>query len=224
MKFFKKVKSKIYSYVKILIRNISFVSSKNHWEKNYSMGRTSGGGSYGRLAEYKSEILNNFVEKNLIRTVCELGCGDGNQLSYANYPIYIGYDVSETAIKMCQNKFKKRKNWSFIPYNSNFDALDQVELSLSLDVIYHLVEDDVFQSYMENLFKASSKYIIIYSNNTDKNPIIHSPHILHRKFTDWVEKNRRDVILTNVIKQKYNYLGDSKTGSRSDFFIYKKTV
>ena len=39
------------------------------------------------------------------------------------------------------------------------------ELSLSLDVIYHILDDNEYKKYMEDLFKFSNKYVIIYSNN-----------------------------------------------------------
>ena len=37
----------------------------------------------------------------------EFGCGDGNQLSLAQYPRYVGLDVSRTAIGLCQRRFAK---------------------------------------------------------------------------------------------------------------------
>lgn len=43
------------------------------------------------------------------------------------------------------------------------------DLSLSLDVIYHLVEDEVFETYINTLFKSARRYVIIYSSNSDDN-------------------------------------------------------
>jgi len=214
--------NKIKHILVIFDKKRAFKSSKDHWEQNYSIGRTSGGGSYGKLAEFKAEVLNNFVQKNKIQQIAELGCGDGNQLSLANYPYYTGYDVSKTVIEICEEKFSDTNNWNFIHYNSEAIPTNNVELALSLDVIFHLVEDHVFNSYMENLFNLSTKYIIIYSNNTNENPIVHAPHILHRKFTDWVENNQKSIKLVDVIRQKFNYDGDAEIGSRSDFYIYEK--
>ena len=39
---------------------------------------------------------------------------------------------------------------------------DRAELALSLDVIYHLVEDTVYESYMGQLFDSATKYVIVY--------------------------------------------------------------
>ena len=35
----------------------------------------------------------------------------------------------------------------------------------SLDVIYHLVEDEILKSYMTTLFGTARKLVIIYSSN-----------------------------------------------------------
>ena len=81
--------------------------SADYWENRYKSGGNSGAGSYGQLCEFKADVINTFVAKNNIMTVMEFGCGDGNQLSYSNYPEYVGYDVSETAIDICKKKFVK---------------------------------------------------------------------------------------------------------------------
>src|SRR5271157_5436589 len=54
---------------------LNFPGSGSFWENEYREGRTSGPGSYGRLAEFKAEILNEFVRTKNIRTVIEFGCG-----------------------------------------------------------------------------------------------------------------------------------------------------
>lgn len=41
-----------------LSKNWSFPSSKEYWEQRYAGGGTSGAGSYGKLAEFKAEIIN----------------------------------------------------------------------------------------------------------------------------------------------------------------------
>lgn len=82
-------------------RRLKFTNSKSYWESRYQKGGNSGFGSYGRLAKFKAEVLNDFVAKNSIQSVMEFGCGDGNQLKLAVYPKYIGLDVSPKAIKRC---------------------------------------------------------------------------------------------------------------------------
>ena len=191
-------------------------SSKDYWESRYHDGGNSGVGSYNIFAEFKAEILNNFVLENNIESVIEFGFGDGNQLSFANYPKFTGFDVSETVVKNCKIKFKNDKTKKF--YILDDYKGQKADLTLSLDVIYHLSEYKVFEDYMERLFNASKKYVIIYSSNYNREDAV---YIKHRKFTDYVEKNMSRWKLIQFIPNKYPYEGDYRTGSFSDFYIYQ---
>ncbi len=70
-------------YRTIIKPDRKFVSSEEYWKQRYEFGGNSGAGSYGILADFKSELLNRFVINNVITDVVELGCGDENQLSLA---------------------------------------------------------------------------------------------------------------------------------------------
>lgn len=176
-------------------------------------------GSYTIFAEFKAEILNTFVSDNLVLTVIEFGCGDGNQLRLANYPKYLGFDVSEDAIAMCRESFESDPRYSF-KLMSEYSG-EKSDLSLSLDVIFHLVEDDVFEEYMYVLFKAANRYVIIYSSNSNNNKGYEGTHVWHRQFTDWVHVNLPEWELVEHLPNRYPYRGDYRTGSFADFFIYR---
>ncbi|CAN0376004.1 unnamed protein product, partial [Ectocarpus sp. 4 AP-2014] len=178
--------------------------SKNYWEKRYTNKGTSGAGSYNRLATFKADVLNAFVKENNIKSVVEFGCGDGNQLSLATYPDYIGVDVSKTAVQLCKNLFKEDASKRFFEYNTDTykNANIKADLSLSLDVIYHLIEDPVFEAHMTDLFSAATKYVIIYSSNYDKKQTYHERD---RTFTDWVTKHCPTWSLLEVIKNPYPF-------------------
>lgn len=113
------------------------------------------------MALFKASIINNFVSKNDINTFIECGSGDHNQLSSANYKKYIGFDASKTAIKIFQNKFKYEMTKTFIYISDNFTNNRKVDLLISRDILFHLIEDNVFNLYMQNLFNSSKKYICI---------------------------------------------------------------
>ena len=196
-------------------------SSKDYWEKRYSKGGNSGAGSYKNLALFKASIINNFVIQNNINTVIEWGSGDCNQLSLANYKNYIGYDVSQTAIKICKKKFNYDKTKTFIHMSDNFTNDRKADLSISLDVIYHLLEDSVFNLYMQNLFNSSKKYVIIYSSNVDKK---WEKHVRHRKFTDWIDKYiSNEWKIKEYIPNKYPFdIKNQDSTSFSDFYFYEK--
>ncbi|MBN1281449.1 MAG: class I SAM-dependent methyltransferase [Alphaproteobacteria bacterium] len=195
--------------------------SKNYWINRYESGKNSGAGSYGKLAEFKAEIINDFVKSNDIKSVIEFGSGDGAQLALAEYPKFLGFDVSKNSINLCKKKFSNDKTKKFLLMNEY--KSQKADLTLSLDVIYHLVEDDVFESYMKSLFKASDKFVIVYSSNTDRKQWV--KHVKPRKFTDWVLNNAKDWELIEFIPNRYpdeEGTGNNPDKSFADFYIFKK--
>ena len=171
-------------------RRLAFPGSTPYWEARYHDGGTSGPGSYGRLAEFKAEILNDFVRKKEIHTVIEFGCGDGAQLELARYPVYVGVDVAIVSIERCSARFAHDPTKHFYLADTLPSDLGMFDLALSLDVIYHLVEDTIFDSYMRSLFARSQRHVVIYASNYDS--LTNSPHVRHRKFTAWIAKNAPD--------------------------------
>jgi SAM-dependent methyltransferase len=197
-----------------------FANSPGYWEKRYEKGGNSGPGSYGKFARFKADILNDFVESRRIITVVEFGCGDGSQLALARYPSYLGVDVSAKAVALCREKFANDRTKTFIQLQEYRGQ--KAQLSLSLDVIYHLVEDAAFEAYMQKLFDDAENYVAIYSSDTDDNRDIQGPHIRHRKWTEWVAVNRSEWKLSSVIPNPYPYRGDGTEGSFADFYLYEK--
>ena len=55
-------------------------------------------------------VINKFLEESGTQSVLELGCGDGSQLSRINYKEYHGFDISDSAIELCNQKFKNKEN------------------------------------------------------------------------------------------------------------------
>lgn len=210
---------------KILYRinpNQLFPGSGQYWEDRYKEGGNSGAGSYNNLAYFKAEILNQFIISNNIHDVIEFGCGDGNQLSLAKYPKYIGLDVSRKAIQICTKRFNEDQSKSFFIYDTTAftdnHGVFKVDLALSLDVIYHLIEDSVFEPYMKHLFQSAKRFVIIYSSNFDDSQRFHERD---RKFTDWVERHIKEWELKEVIKNKFpEDPNNPEATSKADFFIY----
>ena len=172
----------------LLRQRMAFRGSAWYWEQRYARGGTSGAGSYCAAAEVKAAFLNDFVHSRGAGSVIEFGCGDGNQLSLANYPRYIGLDISRSAIALCQRRFADDPTKSFFLYDgacfSDHAGLFTADLAISLDVIYHLTEDLVFETYMTHLFAAGARYVIVYATNREMHST--APHVRHRRFTSWV--------------------------------------
>jgi len=202
-----------------------FEDSSTYWEDRYKRKGNSGAGSYGRLAIFKAEILNAYVADNNIHTVIEYGSGDGHQLTLAEYPEYLGFDVSHTAIDICRDLFANTLTKTFAHYD-DYNA-EKADLTLSLDVIYHLVEDSVYEHYMARLFDSAKDHVIVYSSNsTDKDALkgYGSEHVRHRCFTDWVSKNRPDWTLVQKVSNPYPYSKNNHDNtSLADFFIFRKS-
>lgn len=172
------------------VRSLGFPGSASFWERVYRKGGTSGPGSYGRLADFKAEVLNEFVQAKNIRTVIEFGCGDGAQLGLAKYPEYVGVDVSAAAIERCSSLFARDSKKRFFLADALPTDLGTFDLALSLDVIYHLLEDAVFEEYMKRLFRFSRRFVVIYASNFEART--RALHVRHRRFTTWIIKNARD--------------------------------
>jgi SAM-dependent methyltransferase len=204
--------------VSLLRQRRSYTGSAHFWEGNYAQGRTSGSGSYGELAEGKGRFLNELVRAHAVRSVIEFGCGDGNQLSLADYPRYIGLDVSRSAVQLCQQRFAGDQAKSFFLYDgtcfSDRAGIFAAELALSLDVVYHLTEDAVFEAYLTHLFAAGQRLVVIYS--TDLQLSGTAPHVRHRHFTPWIEANCPGWRLTGVTA------GPNREQARADFFVYER--
>jgi hypothetical protein len=203
--------------VSLLRQKLAFSDSVRYWERNYARGGTSGDGSYGALGQAKADFLNDFVTDHAVRSVIEFGSGDGNQLSLAEYPRYVGLDVSQTALEICKRRFADDPTKSFFLYDGNCfvdrSGLFASDLALSLDVVYHLVEDSVFETYMHHLFAAGRRYVIVYS--TDMTMQDTAPHVRHRQFTSWVDRKCPRWRLAEIRR------GPGSGPARADFFVYE---
>ncbi|MEX1212747.1 MAG: class I SAM-dependent methyltransferase [Balneolaceae bacterium] len=190
----------------------SFPGSIEYWDQRYTLGGTSGVGSYGEFSEFKATTINGVIQEENITSVIEYGCGDGNQLTLLNCPAYIGFDVSEKAIAHCKQLFSDDETKTF-KLMKNYDG-ESAELTLSLDVIYHIIEDDLFHDYMTRLFESALRFVIIYSSNTDKQKSFQMTHVKHRKFTDWIKKYQPDWIEKSYIP--------TKNKTFADFYVFQK--
>jgi hypothetical protein len=191
-------------------------SSSEYWESRYCAGGTSGMGSVGRLARFKAATINRFIADNAITSVIDLGCGDASQLTLLELPAdYVGVDVSPAALVRCAARFPGRR--FFQP--GELRTTSPAELMLALDVIYHLTEDPVFAAVMRTLFAWATRFVVIYASNHDAaSP---SPHVRHRRFTDYVAANEPDWRLLAHLPNPYPY-DEARPDETSfaDFFIY----
>lgn len=196
----------------------AFTTSGAYWEERYAKKGDSGAGSYGRLAEFKANVINEFVRQHAIQSIIEFGCGDGAQLQLALYPQYVGVDISPTIIDVCRQKFKNVPNFQFFVAGQSGYG-DKYDLSISIDVLYHLVEDDVFEAYMQELFRCAEKFVIIYSSDGDGPP--GDTHVKHRPVRSYVSSRFPDWSFLQHVPNAYPFDPASPDDtSWADFFIF----
>lgn len=195
-----------------------FAGSAAYWQARYDDGGNSGAGSYGRVAMHKAKFLNDFVRNNEITSVIEFGCGDGAQLSLSDYPTYVGLDVARSAIEKCSRAHGHDRTKSFFlyepPYFINNGALC-AEIALSLDVILHLVEDDILKVYLHDLSRAASRFIVIFTEDQKVSPP--AAHVRYRNVADW---------LPALEGWKLAYSAPGPQGdpdTNADFFVFEPT-
>ncbi len=196
--------------------------SSVYWEDRYRHGGDSGVGSRNHLGEYKASILNNFFDRYRILKVVDYGCGDGHLLSQLRIRQYVGYDVSPTIIHKNQIAFARDRSKSFhVIDDVQDDAIlhDQSpDAVLSLDVISHLVEDDVFQVHMKRLFTTrNARFVVIYAPAYETNQVMYTRD---RKIIAYISDHFRDWEMFKLETNPYKHL-PFPYGSFSDFYFYR---
>lgn len=174
-------------------------SSAAYWEARYRAGGHSGAGSYGRLAAFKAAVVNGFVALNGITRVIEFGCGDGNQLGHFTIPDYTGIDVSPTVLARCRARYPAL---AFLDRTGLAD-LTPADLTLSLDVVFHLTEDAVFDAYIADLFGFATRFVIVYAS--DHNATTADAHVRHRAVSAHVQRTQPDWSLVARLPNRHPF-------------------
>lgn len=194
----------------IALRQLRYPGSPAYWERRYARGGDSGAGAAGRLAAYKAEVLNRFVREHNIQSVTEFGCGDGQQLRLADYPAYCGLDISKTAIARCRSLFAADASKKFEIYKPDTFSPDdfQADMTLSLEVVFHLTEEDLYRLHLQHLFTCARRWVVIFSSDEEDTTGGVFPHFRPRRFTPdvppgWVLRERlanphRDISVSDL--------------------------
>ena len=162
---------------------------KKYWEDRYVGGGNSGAGSYEMEAMLKASFINTWIRDLNIKTIQEIGCGDGNNLlMYDVRMSYCGYDISPKAIAMCREKTRKIRNSLFYYFGTEEKDIDyDARMCLCLDVWYHQVNDEDFEELCQKLFvKGKWKFLVIYSY--EENPFGDEKVGQHIKYRDVLSK------------------------------------
>ena len=143
--------------------------------------------------------------------------GDGNQLTLMNYENYLGLDVSKTAILNNIAKFSDDPKKSFGLYypqyfrNNNFINVD---LSICLDVLYHIDDEADYRKTLSDTLQASDKHVVLYTSidrfQADAKTL---PHVKHRDILNYLAEYD---LSYEIIRNEHPEL------SSADFIIINK--
>jgi SAM-dependent methyltransferase len=147
-------------------RRFSTFNYKEYWNNRYAKGGNSGDGSYGELARFKADFINNLIETQQLKSVIEFGCGDGNNLALYKTAHYLGFDIAQSAIALCCATYANDATKSFLLYDPKLfkNQYIKADLVLSLDVLYHIISEDDYVKSLDDLFATSNRFVLLYTN------------------------------------------------------------
>ncbi len=196
-----------------------------YWTKRYEVGMGSGIGSRGQLAHYKAEFVNDFIRDHAIGSLIDLGCGDGHIAAMLQVERYLGLDIVPSSIGLCRSQFGNRPDMTFTPISAgsigNFEHFLSCDLSLSMDVSFHIVDEAEFAAHVRRLCMFTSRYAILYSSRSQEttrslNGEAPRAHKLHRDIVAAVQTEAPD----------FRYLGEEPhpypEESQARFHIFER--
>lgn len=150
------------------------LTDRIYWNNRYYNGRSSGYGSYGKQLKKKLKYLSGLD----IESISEIGCGDfnfgKNLLKLYPEAYYVGQDISELIIAKNQKEYPKYQ------FTTNLGELIKADLTLCIDVLFHITDDAEYYFLLENLKNNWKKYLAITANE-EENPRT-SAHVKIRRF------------------------------------------
>jgi SAM-dependent methyltransferase len=149
------------------------------WDKIYkdgvwSLEKNSGPGSDPNTSSTWLSFLQNFIEENNIRSILDLGSGDGRLTSRLNLKniSYVGIEASSSAIALF---YKNNRDREYKIINSSIleEEYPQSDLIIIKDVLQHNTNSDV--NKILNKIKESCSHALICEDfsevtNLDINP------------------------------------------------------
>ena len=135
-------------------------------------------GSTKTLSMPYINYINNFIDQNNIKTILDIGCGDGLMLSNIGLKDDVkitGIDVSKIAINQAKHKFKDKSNYNFFNIDAmNYKHYENYDLVLIKDVFQHLPYRDIYNIITS--CSSKSKYYIVCNDVPSTAKDIHRGH------------------------------------------------
>tara|TARA_B100000780_G_scaffold103544_1_gene72451 strand:- start:80 stop:757 length:678 start_codon:yes stop_codon:yes gene_type:complete len=166
------------------------IYEEKRWGDNISIGfnGNSGGGSCINEINLNQYIpfITNFINKNKIESVVDIGCGDFRcgELIYKDINcLYTGYDVYKKMIDTHNKKFADNKNFNFIFADiiNNPEELVKAELCIIKDVLQHISSEMIYKFMDYITSNKLFKYVLIIntSNQIFNNQTLSEPNTIN---------------------------------------------
>lgn len=127
------------------------------WDKHYYEGGTSGPGSIDSYRDWKWKVITGMAGQ--IDDVIDIGCGDLSFWEGKQCKNYTGIDISKVII---DKNIKLRPVWNFIVKSADELVGElQAPVVLCLDVLFHIMDEVVYEKIFKNLGHYSSKWIFL---------------------------------------------------------------
>jgi hypothetical protein len=107
---------------------------------------------------------------------------------------------------------------------SDSAGLITADLVLSLDVIYHLIEDGVYDLHLRHVFGAARRYVVLFTSDAE-NPSLSgefAPHVRNRPVLRDVAERFPAWRLRERIDNPRPWSRENTSGSIADFFVYER--
>ncbi len=128
------------------------------WNVHYRLGGSSGLGSVGLSRSWKWSVIGKHVAR--VDEVVDVGCGDLSFWEGRDCLHYVGIDSSSYIIKKDR---LNRPNWSFVESRGERSLAVSGRVVFCLDVLFHVLDDDVFELIIKNLCAYSSEWIFVHT-------------------------------------------------------------
>jgi hypothetical protein len=126
-------------------------------------------------------------------------------------------DIAPAAVDRCLKLFEGDPAKKFALYDpvSFHPESVRAEVGLSMEVIFHLTEDDLYEQYLRHLFAAATRFVVIFSSDEAGLSGGRFPHFKSRHFTSDIPWLAPDWHYTRLIQNPHRDI------SISDFHIFE---
>ncbi len=158
---------------------MAFETETAFWNRRYALGLDSGEGSYGVQMLRK---VDHLAALDGVDSIAEIGCGDFNFGKHLTDRLptvrYAGADISDIIIAQNQKAFRRSTPRITFSYGTEC-PLQQPDLLLCMDVLFHIQEDADYDHLLAQLKADWHRYLALTAYEYDG---LRAHHVHIRKF------------------------------------------